>query len=304
MGGRRYPIYHSVIDEDVWNNPFLKGLEDLAKIHMADQGDGNHFAYLGEIVASEELASTLWEAALVPGIRYRVLVTHHGSRGLGAKLYKRGLKTAIEQTKQIADDIPDLAAWISYDSQEGKDYWEALQYIERWTRANHESIHSLFLDKIRKFCHASVFNAHNFVWRRDDKFLHGKGATPSSAGEIGLIPLNMTEPILIVRGHGRNEDALQFAPHGAGRNLSRTKLIEKHAEDLDGAYEYGTRGVDVRWYSGKPDLSETAIAYKDAKAVKEQIIKYDLTEIIGEILPYGCIMSGEVEKPWLKKKIV
>src|SRR5690606_26584923 len=34
-----------VHEEDVWDNPFLIGLKDRTKLHMADQGDGNHFDY-------------------------------------------------------------------------------------------------------------------------------------------------------------------------------------------------------------------------------------------------------------------
>jgi len=49
---------------------------------------------------------------------------------------------------------------------------------------------------------ARLFNAHNFVWKRGDTFLHGKGATPAWKSEdglplLGLIPLNMASPIFI-----------------------------------------------------------------------------------------------------------
>ena len=35
-----------VLDKSVWSNPFLSGLEEHAAIHLADQDDGNYFAYL------------------------------------------------------------------------------------------------------------------------------------------------------------------------------------------------------------------------------------------------------------------
>ena len=66
-------------------------------------------------------------------------------------------------------------------------------------------------------------------------FYHAKGATPlddvfvpDSSDGLRLIPLNMSEPVLIVRGD-TTENNLGFAPHGAGRNMSRTKHKKCHA---------------------------------------------------------------------------
>ena len=79
------------------------------------------------------------------------------------------------------------------------------------------------------------WNEHNFVFRKSDGlFYHAKGATPAWAGfaadssGLTLIPLNMAEPILITRGLDA-ENGLGFAPHGAGRNFSRTAYMRRHA---------------------------------------------------------------------------
>jgi len=94
-------VYDVVLNENVWDNPFLNGLRDRAHAHIADQGDGNHFAYLGEVTVEPSLLSLLEKnnysdltSLLSPhrGKTLRVLVTHHGSRGLGAHVYKRGQK--------------------------------------------------------------------------------------------------------------------------------------------------------------------------------------------------------------------
>ena len=74
---------------------------------------------------------------------------------------------------------------------------------------------------------------------------HGKGATPAWSGVDGrplpgLIPLNMASPILLCLGAG-NEDFLGFAPHGAGRDISRTALRKR----------FQTKG-------GKPDRNRIA----------------------------------------------
>ena len=298
-----------VHDEDVWDNPFLTGLRDRARLHMADQGDGNHFAYLGEIDASEEMTAMLrltghveLAAALGGGRRFRVLVTHHGSRGLGAHVFKRGQIAALKHTAKQTPGVPEAAAWLDARSGDGPAYHEALRYVAMWTAANHRSIHRRFLERIGATRVAEIANEHNFVWQRGDTFFHGKGATPAwrdSDGRplLGLIPLNMAEPVLIVLG-GDNEDFLSFAPHGAGRNFSRAAMRRRFRGEDTRAEEIArsTAGLDVRWYCGKPDLSETPGAYKNAERVKRQIVTFGLAQVIGEIRPLGCIMAGDSGK--------
>ncbi|MBK1882267.1 RtcB family protein [Luteolibacter pohnpeiensis] len=300
-----------VHDEDVWSNPFLTGLRDRAKLHMADQGDGNHFAFLGEIEVTEEMLAVLRltghhsvTAGLTAGKIYRVLVTHHGSRGLGAHVFKRGQIAAMKHTAKLLDRFPENAAWLDARSGDGPAYWEALQYVAMWTKANHRSIHRRFLERIGASGVAEIANEHNFVWQRGDTFFHGKGATPAwrdADGKplLGLIPLNMAEPILVVLG-ADNPDFLSFAPHGAGRNISRAALRRRFPGELAKSEEIAraTAGLDVRWYCGKPDLSETPVAYKNAQQVKSQIAKFNLAEVVGEIRPLGCIMAGDSGKSW------
>ena len=63
-------------------------------------------------------------------------------------------------------------------------------------------------------------------------------------------------------------------------------------------------GIDVRWFSRVPDLSETPVAYKNAAEVKRQIADFGLAETIAEIRPLGCIMAGHIDQPWRKRKEV
>lgn len=318
-GGRKPEnrVYHPVLEEAVWDNQFLKGLQEYAAKHMADQGDGNHFAYLGKLELTSQLLVGLKAAgvainlgSLTEGGTVYALVTHHGSRGLGAQLYKRGQQAAIAYTNTIANNIPNTAAWLSTTTQQGQDYWLALQYIERWTKANHEVIHKDFIStlalttQVKTVCEFG--NAHNFVWYRNGYYYHGKGATPAWSIHdkplLGVIPLNMAAPILIVLGNDSKE-YLGFAPHGAGRNISRTATLRKYptAEEKTEAIHATTAGLDVRWWYGKPDLSETPLGYKAPNTIKQEIHDYNLATVIGEIQPLGCIMAGESEQPWRKK---
>ncbi|MDB6140457.1 MAG: hypothetical protein JWO94_3529 [Verrucomicrobiaceae bacterium] len=325
MGGRKEESWvpHPVLNEEVWGNPFLQGLQRHAAMHMADQGDGNHFAYLGRLAITpafilhlEDSGHGQHASALRHLSECLVLVTHHGSRGLGAHVYARGQKAALAHMKRIAEDIPAAAAWLDFNTEEGADYWDALQYVSRWTLANHHSIHARFLEKSGASALTAFGNEHNFVWKRGGLFLHGKGATPAwkdDAGRplLGLIPLNMAAPILMVLGND-NADHLSFAPHGAGRNHSRTAITRPFKNDdgeinekkLAASMAESTRGLDIRWYYGKPDISETPIGYKPAAQVKEQLERFNLAKVIAEIQPLGCIMAGDSgPPPWIRRKL-
>jgi RNA-splicing ligase RtcB len=306
-----------VLDEPVWDNPFLSGLRSRAQDFLGTQGDGNHFAFLGHIQFTETQHAALETAghtALAAAItrhdgNFNVLVTHHGSRGLGADLYKRGQKAARAWCDKNTKDIPDAAAWLPAATPAGAAYWDALQYISRWTRANHTVLHDAFLNRIGQRPHAQIGNEHNFVWKRAATYLHGKGATPAWRDTqdrplLGLIPLNMAREILLVLG-ADNTTYLSLCPHGAGRNLSRTAMLRPY-KDADGVLDPArvktalaplTQGLDVRWFNGAPDLSESPLAYKDATKVKAQIARYGLATLVGEIQPRGCIMAGAPPEP-------
>jgi hypothetical protein len=311
-------VDHPVIGQRDDSNPFLKGLDRYVRMHLADQGDGNHFSYIGQLNLTAEFLGGLDQAgysdlaqelSMTPGEPFvYVLVTHHGSRGLGAQVYKRGQEVAERFARRLCPETPKGTEWIPFETPEGQQYWKALQYVQDWTKANHEIIHTRFALEAKAQSCGRFFNAHNFVWRRGDLFLHGKGATPAWKDDtgrplLGLIPLNMASPILIVAGND-NARYLSFAPHGAGRNRSRTATIQSFAnpDEMEKAYTEATRGVDVRWYSGKKDVSESPLGYKNAQKVKSEIQQFGLATVIGEIQPLGCIMAGEQPEPFWKKK--
>jgi RNA-splicing ligase RtcB len=125
---------------------------------------------------------------------------------------------------------------------------------------------------------------------------------PDTAG-VQIVPLNMSQPILFVRGT-RNDVNLGFAPHGAGRNLSRTQHKRLHAGRTDAEiFEAETRGIDARFFCGRIDVSELPSAYKDADRVQADMERFALCEVVDRIRPYGAIMAGdhEFDAPWKKK---
>lgn len=265
-------------------NRYTKPLMQHAKRDFATQGDGNHFLFVGHSSNTGKVN----------------VVTHHGSRSFGAKLYKVGMKIAQNFAKTIAPKGMDKnCAWIPFETEEGREYWDALQIARLWTKENHFRIHDMIQEKLGLEIRDRFWNEHNFVFKRGDLFYHAKGATPGwkDTYERTLVPLNMSEPILVTRGTDV-ENGIGFLPHGAGRNMSRTEFNRRFPNPSL------PDGIDVRSFSGVVDKSELPQAYKNADEVKAQIEQYGLATILDEIIPYGSIMAGENPNPpaWLIAK--
>ena len=277
------------------SNALLKSCTIAATEHFGTQGDGNHFFYVGRLASSGEIA----------------LVTHHGSRRPGALLYKAGMEIAEKHRAKLSPETASHNAWIPADTTEGEAYWDALQVLRAWTKASHFAIHDLIAASLGLPRKDRFWNEHNFVFRKSDGlYYHGKGATPAwadyaaDASGLTLIPLNMAEPILIARGLDA-KNGLGFAPHGAGRNMSRSAFLRKNAgkTELEILREQ-TAGIDARFFSGIPDLSELPGAYKNAAAVRAQIAEFGLADVVDTINPIGSIMAGDWQQdaPWRKAK--
>lgn len=306
-GGRKHS-HDMQPSQDLLNafeqNPYLTNKSGAAAKQFGTQGDGNHFFYVGRLDSTGQIA----------------LVTHHGSRGPGAMLYKAGIEAAKKASGEIAPMLDPHDLWIPFDTQEGQDYWEALQIIRRWTKGNHFTIHDSIARELNLKVKDRYWNEHNFVFKREfggkTFFAHAKGATPSYAGFGSdsngkmLIPLNMANPILIAECHADYDygmdfnlhKSLGFSPHGAGRNYSRTdfgKLITGKAKDMIADV---TGRFDVRAFSGKHDVSEFPLAYKDAGQIIQQIKKYDLVNVVDMVQPLGCIMAGHDGRDYRAEK--
>ncbi|WGH76453.1 RtcB family protein [Tenacibaculum tangerinum] len=298
FGGRtreeqfRFP---SDLLEEIENNSFLNSQKSIAaaRSHLGTQGDGNHFLFVG---ISKKTGNTM-------------LVTHHGSRGFGAGLYKEGMKVAERFRKELSPQTLKQNAWIPFETQEGLAYWEALQIIRKWTKKNHEVLHDATLEKVGIEKENRFWNEHNFVFKDGDLFYHAKGATPLDPKFMPditgprLIPLNMSEPVLIVEGKTTDSN-LGFAPHGAGRNVSRTQHRKSKTGTFEEIFAEETKGLDVRFFSNEIDITELPSAYKNAETVRNQMEEFSLGEVIDKVMPYGCIMAGDWQKnaPWKRRK--
>lgn len=283
-GGWEDLLYdNKYLTDRILQNYFTRDYIEKAAKHLGTQGDGNHFLFVG---ISEKTGDTH-------------IVTHHGSRGFGASVYKKGLHIAEKFRQKISPSTPKTNAWIPFDELEGQLYWDALQIIRDWTKLNHEVIHNKICDKLRLQYKDRYWNEHNFVFKEGNIFHHAKGSTPMKAEFVPdnhtglrLIPLNMAQPVLVV-SQGKSD----FAPHGAGRDFSRSEHKKRNQnKTVEQIFKEETLGIDVRFWSGNIDISELPSAYKNAQNVIDQIEEFGLGKIEDKIQPYGCIMAGEFKK--------
>lgn len=297
--GGRFDMFNTLLPQEledkIRSNKYLSRFVHTAKQHLGTQGDGNHFLFIGNSSNTNDTC----------------MVTHHGSRGFGASLYKVGMDVAEKFRRKISPKTLKRNAWIPYDTEEGREYWEALQIVREWTKLNHTVIHDKTLEALDSKLKLRFWNEHNFVFKEDDLFYHAKGATPlddkfvpDSYKGLRLIPLNMSEPVLVVRGN-TTDNNLGFAPHGAGRDLSRSEHKRRMGNKSDQTiFNEETNGLDVRFFSGVIDISELPSAYKNAANVQAQMQEFGLGEVVDRIMPYGCIMSGGAahEPHWKLKR--
>ncbi|MBN2774498.1 MAG: RtcB family protein, partial [Prolixibacteraceae bacterium] len=134
---------------------------------------------------------------------------------------------------QVAQEKLDLKgeaaklAWLELDSEEGQEYWKAMELAGDYSALNHRIIHKRLAKAFNEKPIQFFENHHNFAWKEklsdnEELIIHRKGATPAGVGDIGIIPGTMISPAYLVAGKG-NEESLNSASHGAGREISRNK---------------------------------------------------------------------------------
>lgn len=254
---------------------FLNSLKDKAFRQVGTSGSGNHFVEIGivKIIDPEN------EFEIEPG-EYFGILSHSGSRGMGAEIARHYTKLAME-TCRLPREAKHLA-WFDLDSNEGEEYWKAMNLAGDYSAVNHMQIHSRLSKAIGEKAIMKVENHHNFAWKEKlgdgrEVIVHRKGATPAGKGDLGVIPGSMTLPAFIVRGKGER-DSLNSASHGAGRLMSRTKAKQNFTQkDLRQVLEK----YRVELIGG--GLDEVPMAYKDIHKVMK--FQKDLVETIGTFHP-------------------
>lgn len=270
------PIDHPVLERREFKEiPFLKSLQSKAHGQIGTSGHGNHFVEIGELEILD--INNEWK---LPLGKYFAVLSHSGSRGMGAEIARHYTR--------IAKDICFLPkgarelSWLNLDTEEGQEYWQAMNLAGDYSAANHEQIHDRFSKAIAENALFKVQNHHNFAWKEKledgtEAIIHRKGATPTTKGNLGIIPGSMASPAFIVRGKG-NVESLNSAAHGAGRVLSR-KAAKQSVSKKE--MEQYLKKAKVTLIGGNTD--EAPWVYKDINKVMEY--QKDLVDIVAIFTP-------------------
>ena len=260
----------------------VRDLKDRAWKQLGSSGGGNHFVEFGEVTLTDEQN----ELGLPAGT-YLGILSHSGSRGLGANIARHYTKMAM-QSCPLPNQAKHLA-WLSLDSQEGQEYWLAMNLAGDYASACHHDIHERMSKAIGERPLAMVENHHNFAWKEQlpdgrEVIVHRKGATPAGKGVLGIIPGTMSTEGFIVRGKG-NQASLQSASHGAGRAMSRRQAKRSFTES---AVKNHLREMGIELIGG--GLDEAPMAYKNIHEVMNS--QRDLVDVIGRFRPRIVRMEG------------
>ena len=275
--------YHPMFDRSEFREiPILKKFREKAVRQLGTSGKGNHFVDICEIELSSDNALRLSEG------RYLGILSHSGSRGLGAAIADYYTSIAKETCRLPRQAGP--FAWLNLDSKAGQEYWKCMEIAGEYSAANHECIHNHVAKALRLKPLANISNHHNFAWHDilpDGRkvIVHRKGATPAHLNELGIIPGSMATPGYIISGKGC-VDSLYSASHGAGRVMSRLDArnsISRHALKKYLAEH------NVTLIGGTTE--EAPQAYKDIHQVVES--QQELVNIEGMIIPRIVRMSEE-----------
>jgi len=282
-GGLLFEQEHEILDRSEFQlTPLLKVLHGKVVRQLGSSGGGNHFVEFGEIELMPNNVLNL------PQGSYVALLSHSGSRGMGAAIARHYSNLAREVCK-----LPREAqhfAWLGLDTEAGQEYWMSMNLAGDFAQACHERIHINLSKALGLKAIVNVNNHHNFAWREEiapNKYaiVHRKGATPAGKGIAGFIPGSMATPGYLVCGKGV-ENSLNSASHGAGRAMSRQKAKEQFTQS---ALKKLLSQNQVTLIGGS--VEEMPLAYKDIDRIMPA--QESLVEIHGRFMPRIVRMNKE-----------
>jgi tRNA-splicing ligase RtcB (3'-phosphate/5'-hydroxy nucleic acid ligase) len=129
-GGLNLKQEHEVLDRTDFQ------ATDLLR-RLGSSGSGNHFVEFGIIELFENNALDL------PAKKYMALLSHLGSRGLGANIARHYTGIAMNTCK-LPHEAQKLA-WLDMNSEAGQEYWLSMNLAGDYAKACHDQIHDNLL---------------------------------------------------------------------------------------------------------------------------------------------------------------
>ncbi|TDQ42872.1 RtcB family protein [Aureibacillus halotolerans] len=291
---------HSLLNElDAIIAGFSK---DRALKSLGTLGSGNHYIEVGE------------------GNQGKVFLSiHSGSRSVGSAVAKHHQNKAISYHEFNPNEKADLIARLKAEGRyqdiqielqnvkpkvinkdlaylEGShldDYLHDMKIAQEFAVAN-RFVMVQEIVKAMGWAIVDTFDSiHNYIDL--DHMILRKGATSAQKGELAVIPLNMRDGSLIVKGKG-NADWNYSAPHGAGRVMSRTKAranvdFDDFIKTMEGVFSTSVT---------RATIDEAPAAYKP----KEEIIANikETVDIVTLVKPLYNFKGVETVPAYMKKK--
>lgn len=266
-----HPIFERTEFKEI---EIAKQLRSRAVKQLGSSGGGNHFVEFGIV----DITDANNEFGLAIGT-YFALLSHSGSRGLGANIANYYTQKAREQCK--LPKVAEHLAWLNLEEELGAEYWLAMNLAGDYASACHHDIHARIQATLGAEQLMRVENHHNFAWKEmvngEEMVVHRKGATPAGKGDLGIIPGSMIAPGFIVRGKG-SKRSLNSASHGAGRKLSRRKALKSFNYNMLRAK---LKEANVTLLGA--GLDEAPMAYKNIHEVIAA--QKSLIEVLGTFTP-------------------
>lgn len=201
-------IYHNVpvgFDVNKKNVPSSLDPDDLSErgkrvFHarkgfrcLGSLGSGNHFIEIGF-----DETDRVW------------VVIHSGSRGAG-----HGLATEYMRLAAPGNKASEGHFGFRVDDPMGEEYINDMQWAMAFGLANRRELLSRVLKVISMYCSGAMDETtfinrnHNHAEKKNDWWIHRKGATHAEKGMMGVIPGNMLDGTFIVRGKGNPDSSGQ-----------------------------------------------------------------------------------------------
>lgn len=277
------PKDHAVLNRSEFQEiTLLKKLQARAASQIGSSGSGNHFVEFGLLTLNEP---NDWRLA---GGTYLALLSHSGSRGLGAEIARHYTKLA-KSVCYLPHEATNLA-WLDLNTEAGQEYWLSMNLAGDYASASHHQIHARIGEALAEQPLLMVENHHNFAWKEIlpdgcEAIVHRKGATPAGKGVLGIIPGSMTAPGYVVKGKG-NSASLASASHGAGRVMSRSAAKQQITPKM---VRQALQHHQVELLGGGVD--EAPMVYKNINEVMDY--QQELVEVIGKFMPRIVRMCGD-----------
>ncbi len=235
------------------------------ELQLGTLGSGNHFI---EITVDE--LQRVW------------LFLHSGSRGVGNKIAQHHIGIARKLCEQWWIPLPhrDLA-YLVEGTPEFLAYIREMRWAQTYALLNREEMMDRVVRQFSEWVGGEVhrieeINCHHNYTEQERHFgkevwLSRKGAINAEAGRPGLIPGSMGTASYVVSGLG-NRLGLNSAPHGAGREYSRSKARATFSHEQ---LREAMTGIEYR--DTAAFIDEIPAAYKDIDQVMADAA--DLVEV-------------------------